>query len=281
MTQGYYSLIQYCPDWTRLEICNLGVVLLCPEIQYLDAMVVQGYSRVKSIFGKEHVPYVKMFKDRFAQRIRNERENILNLDGLKMFISQRANYFRMTEPRSMAVESNPDEELQHLFREIFAGKVKPQTIPHPAIKTRLRKMIKEYGVSEERVLFNVPKIQVPGFPKTTGLRPCLGFMNGRFNIVVYRYLTAKNSLDAISRCLFTGQKLFEHPDEIWGKQQLNVLVETDDNDVIKQVKDDQKHFDAHKVKVYASVDDMARAVNDEAKEIPEHVRAQISVMQSA
>lgn len=280
MKQGYYSLIQYCPDWTRLEVCNLGVALLCPEMRYLDAMMVRSNSRVQSIFGKKHMPYVKMFKERFAQRIRNERENIVNLEGLKAFISQRANYFRMTEPRSMAVESNPDEELQRLFREIFAGKVSPQKMPHPAIKTRLRKMIKEYGVSEERVLFNVPKIPVPGFSNTT-ITPCLGFMNGRFNFVVYRYLTARNAFDTISRCLLTGQKLYEQTDSAWGKQQLNFLAETDDKDVKEQVKDNQKNFDAHNVTVYASVDDMARAVNDKAAEIPEHVRSQISMIQSA
>ena len=31
-TKGYYSAIQYCPDRSRMEAANVGVMLLCPQI---------------------------------------------------------------------------------------------------------------------------------------------------------------------------------------------------------------------------------------------------------
>ena len=35
--KAYYCLIQYCPDMSRLEAANVGVVLFCPEKGFLAA----------------------------------------------------------------------------------------------------------------------------------------------------------------------------------------------------------------------------------------------------
>jgi hypothetical protein len=36
-TKGYYSIVQYCPDLSRGETTNIGIVLLVPERGYLSA----------------------------------------------------------------------------------------------------------------------------------------------------------------------------------------------------------------------------------------------------
>ena len=36
--KGYYSLIQFCPDVSRLEAVNLGVILFCPGSAFLQAL---------------------------------------------------------------------------------------------------------------------------------------------------------------------------------------------------------------------------------------------------
>ena len=54
--QGYYSLIQYCPDVSRLEAANLGVVLFCPAIRFLDSRLAPKVDRAKQFFGKNVDP---------------------------------------------------------------------------------------------------------------------------------------------------------------------------------------------------------------------------------
>lgn len=36
--KGYYSIIQYCPDLSRFEAANVGVLLFCPERAFLKAL---------------------------------------------------------------------------------------------------------------------------------------------------------------------------------------------------------------------------------------------------
>jgi hypothetical protein len=280
MTQGYYSLIQYCPDWLRLEVCNVGVLLFCPELQYLDVAMTQTTSRIRSIFGAEHnIDYVRSFKDVFARRIRREKENILNLEALCGFVASRANNFRITEPRSMAVYDTPDQELQRLFRKVFDEVAKPTRSPSSTFRAQLRQAIREYGVPKSRIIFDFPKVTVPGFSKT--ITPYFGFLNGRLNLVVVERITAVNSFSKISYNLLTGQKLYEQQDAIWGAQQLYLLVETDDSNVEKQVEENRRNFTSHNVALYTHVRDMADMIYKEARDVPEEMRRQIIALQSA
>jgi hypothetical protein len=273
--QGYYSLIQYCPDWQRLEVCNVGVLLLCQEMQYLDARMVHNCDRVRSIFGKQHnLSYVKMFKDRFAQRIRSERETIVNLDALKAFISQRANYFRITDPRSVAVDDLPEQTLQNLFREILGEVTKPEKSSLTPLRTQLYDKIKEYNIADNRFIQKLPKVPIPGFSRA--IRPCLGFFNGRFNLVVSQRFTAGNSLIQIGGWLIKGQKIYGKQNDIWGAQHLNLLAAADDKYVMEQVEENIQTFETNHVTVHTSADAMARLIYDEAKDIPQDVLAKIA-----
>jgi hypothetical protein len=47
---GYYFLIQYCPDHSRQEAANVGVVLFCPEPFYLKARTARGNGRIRRFF---------------------------------------------------------------------------------------------------------------------------------------------------------------------------------------------------------------------------------------
>jgi len=276
MTQGYYSLIQYCPDWLRLEVCNIGVLLFCPELRYLDVAMTQKTNRVRSIFGPDHsLDYVRTFAESFARRIRRERENILSLSSLNQFIDSRANNFRITEPRSMAVNDAPELELQRLFRKVFDEMTKPRTTQRSTLRAQLRQSIRDYGVPQSRVIFDMPKVQIPGFSKT--ISPCLGFLNGRFNLVVLERITTENSFARISYNLFTGQKLFEQRDAIWGKQQLYLLVEAKDKNAEEQIEENRRNFEAHNVGIYTNISDMAIFIRDAAKVIPQDIRDKITV----
>ena len=50
---GYYSLIQYCPDHSRLEAANVGVLLFCPPLDFLDIRLSEDSERLQRFFGKD------------------------------------------------------------------------------------------------------------------------------------------------------------------------------------------------------------------------------------
>jgi hypothetical protein len=276
--QGYYSLIQYCPDWTRLEVCNIGVLLFCPEQKYLDVEMSPKNKRIHTIFGKNHsLDYIKTFKESFANRIRVERENINELNDLKMFIARRANNFIITEPRSIAVD-NPQQELVHLFTEIFGETLK--TTPHPKRPSIKQKFLStlERKLGDEldnRVVINLPEIRIPipGVHKT--ISPCAGFMNGLFNIVLNERFTPKDSFQKISCDTMIGKFLHDKENEQWGKQRLLILadiVDNEDNEVKQQLEAFHPTMQAYKIELYTDVKNIVTTISKEAKELPERLR---------
>jgi hypothetical protein len=234
--QGYYSLIQYCPDWTRLEVCNIGILLFCSQQQYLDVKMTPQNKRINTIFGKNHhLEYIKMFKNSFANRIRAERENIRDLNDLKMFIARRANNFIITEPRSTLV-TNPEQDLNSLFIEVFGETSEPIKKNKSTIKQEFFKALEQKLGNEidNRIIRDLPEIEVPipGVRRT--IRPCLGFMNGMFNIVLNEKLTPEDSFRKMSYATVIGKFLFDNENRHWGKQCLLILADTADNHEVKQ-----------------------------------------------
>ncbi len=50
--KGYYSLIQFCPDASRLESINIGVILFCPEMGFLDDKTSSNTRRAEKLVGR-------------------------------------------------------------------------------------------------------------------------------------------------------------------------------------------------------------------------------------
>lgn len=117
--RGYYSLIQYCPDLGRLEVANIGVLLFCPERQFLKAMTTQSNARIIQFFGQKGHDWVRIdaFKKGLEYRLTLENASIKSLEDLHRFIDQRANLLQITSPRSMKV-TRPEEDLKALFEEL-------------------------------------------------------------------------------------------------------------------------------------------------------------------
>src|SRR5208337_3569030 len=103
--KGYYSLIQYCPDLSRLEAANIGVVLFCPERWFLRALTSGDNRRIIHFFGKEGHDWVRInsFKLALEERLQVEDGKIRSVEDLEKFIALRANRILMTPPRPMQV----------------------------------------------------------------------------------------------------------------------------------------------------------------------------------
>ena len=66
---GYYSLIQYCPDATRLEVVNVGLAVFRPDTRCLVARVSDDNSRVRRFFGERDWENFDSFKLGIVERL--------------------------------------------------------------------------------------------------------------------------------------------------------------------------------------------------------------------
>ncbi|MDR2169695.1 MAG: DUF3037 domain-containing protein [Planctomycetaceae bacterium] len=275
--QGYYSLIQYCPDWTRLEVCNLGVLLFCPEHKYLEVeMVQQCEKKIHAILGKNHsLEHIATFKNSFAKRIYAERKNITVLDDFKKFIACRANSFLITEPRSIMV-TTPQDELSELFTEIFGKVPVAKKEKRPSIKYELFNVLqKKIGDNLNNLVARyLPEIEipVPGVHRT--IRPCAGFINDSFNLILNERLTLEDSFRKMSCDTVIGQFLYNKENEIWGKQSLLILADIDDDvEIKKQIEAFRPMMRTHNVNIYTDVDKLADNIKNNAKPLPDKLQS--------
>src|SRR5260370_42102191 len=120
--KGYYSIIQYCPDFSRLEAANIGVLLFCPERCFLKARPARGNKRIKRFFGSEGQDWSRTdsFKIAVEERLDVENGAINTLEDLERFIATRANRLQIAPPRPMQV-TDPEKDLDQLFHELVGG----------------------------------------------------------------------------------------------------------------------------------------------------------------
>ena len=50
MSRGFYSVVQYCPDPSRAEAVNVGLVLLCVDPHALRVKMTGNHERVRKLF---------------------------------------------------------------------------------------------------------------------------------------------------------------------------------------------------------------------------------------
>jgi hypothetical protein len=69
---AYYSIIQYCPDRGRAEAANVGILVLCPALGFVNARTAAGNDRVRRFFGSDSFDRerLKLVKRAIEQRVR-------------------------------------------------------------------------------------------------------------------------------------------------------------------------------------------------------------------
>lgn len=114
--KAWYSLIQYCPDPSRLEAANVGVVLLCPEAGFIEARMTTNNDRVRRFFGSETLDAKRLrsMRDMLARRFEMEAGSLRGPEQLDEFRHRIANELTISPPRTMSVEY-PDKALNTLF----------------------------------------------------------------------------------------------------------------------------------------------------------------------
>src|SRR5262249_55766133 len=127
--KGYYSLIQYCPDLSRLEAANIGVLLFCPEPHFIDARTASSNQRIRRFFGSGERDWARVNAAKAAteDRVKAEGEHFRTLEDLERSTATRANEIQLTPPRPMKV-FNPAQDLELLFEELVGGPARRRAV---------------------------------------------------------------------------------------------------------------------------------------------------------
>lgn len=224
ISKGYYCLIQYCPDLSRLEAANIGVVLCCPERGFLRAKIAQDNDRIRRFFGSEDNDWTQInaIKNAIVNRLEVTGTDFKTIDDLTTFISTRASEVQLTAPRPMKV-SEPAKDLDDLFEELVGGRSRqPLKYSAPPVEKALERTFRDSGV-EELIRRDVT-VTVPAFHKS--LTVPYGFKNGRFNLIQpvrFQQPQELRVLDVACRHAVEGRSLYENPDEKLGELKLIVV----------------------------------------------------------
>ncbi|MEX0331440.1 MAG: DUF3037 domain-containing protein [Puniceicoccaceae bacterium] len=120
-----YTILRYVHDTTTGEFANVGVVLLCPELRYADALLSPKYSRLSKMFhgldGDHYRTVIRHLQVRFSDLAGRFREE-LKLQGMP----QRADELAFTaiaaddssfqwSPLGSGLTHDPAATLESLF----------------------------------------------------------------------------------------------------------------------------------------------------------------------
>jgi hypothetical protein len=216
---GYYSLIQYCPDLSRAEAANVGVLLFCPALRFLDARTAQGNDRVRRFFGPGSLDLgrINVMKRSIARRLRADAESFQSVDDLRRFIETRGNDIVLTALRPVKVE-DAQSELDRLFHELVGGRVAADRARQrlPELERELRPLIEDGRVQRNS------RVTVPVLGTT--IKAAYVYRNGIVNLIKPQAFPADD--EGIKRragqLAIQGDLLWKHPTE--GEQHRLVVV---------------------------------------------------------
>ena len=175
--KGYYSIIQYCPDQSRLEAVNIGVALLCPELRFVGAKFRSRKTKVSQLFGKQDWEFVELQQTAIVERLVREHEAFKTLEDFQAYISRRANALMMTSPRPVKVQ-DPSQDLESLLFRLVASPVARTSRAAP-ISKELESVLQDASVVS-RLQRNVT-VNPPSLPRP--LKVPFAYRNGRLNLI--------------------------------------------------------------------------------------------------
>lgn len=233
-TTGYYSIVQYCPDPMRKEVANVGVVLLCPEKDFLAVRMAKDAHRIREVFPNLNADPKRLATDlQFTEsRLNVDRDHFKTVDSLRKFAETRAGAVRLTPPLPVRV-AEPVAELNRLFERVVGDRDRQ---PRHIIRRALAQTFADHKLMD-RVRENV-KVTLPVFQRT--LNAPFGYLNGRFNLIQTTQFAGHKTSGILSRagqCALEGELLYGAKHPKLGELQLLVVAQfgTNQQDVADAV----------------------------------------------
>ncbi len=125
MTKGYYSLIQYCPDFSRAEAANVGLVLFQAEPAQASVRVLEDVKPAMRRLGRRGSD-ANLLRDVQAIEYRLRHERFESVEAFERFVRTRGNQIALTPPRPMRIEALRND-LDRMFTELVEP-VRPEPV---------------------------------------------------------------------------------------------------------------------------------------------------------
>lgn len=225
--RGYYSVIQYCPDLSRLEAANVGVLLFCPERQFIQARVSHNNDRIRRFFSPEKPDWAQLnaLKDSLVHRLEVESDSFKSLDDLHRFIALQANELQLTAPRPVKV-FEPADDLERLFQELVGGRARRADLEGSDNVAPVGRLIRREFTRERLDPFLRRDLRVTVKATRREIIAPFGYLNGCWNLVLPARFE-QTSLHGVTRAAcemaVEGRSLRRHPDPQLGEIQLVVV----------------------------------------------------------
>ncbi|MDR1924266.1 MAG: DUF3037 domain-containing protein [Planctomycetaceae bacterium] len=275
---GYYSVIQYCPDRTLMEVAGIGVLLFCPELQFIDARMTTGHRRIERIFGK-HISsdlYFDDYKNSLRTKFQKLSEN-LSVESIKQYLKTFVNDIHFTDIRTILI-SEPEADLDTLFLRLFNDDIQKTETPklkrYCPTKNLLTMLYKTKDDMLEKIA--VPK-KVEVHEYESSIQPALVFLNESINIVVPRIITPANLAQQAGFGLAVGGLLAKHGTE-WGASKMILLANAEGNksgyfETFREI------FQKNQIGYYDNENTLVKYIADHAKPLPESLKPFVATRQ--
>lgn len=210
--KAYYSILQFCPDRSRAEGANIGVIVMSPETGFVDARTAKGNERVARFFGRDSFDKrrLNVIKRAIETHIREKHDWSQGLADLDQFIASRANDIQLTSPRSLKTD-NPAAALEQLYHELVGGRTHSVVLAEASAVVAFAKLddALRRPTLRDRIRFN-ESITVPVIQKTLAVP--YAYQNGALNLVKPQRFTGSSDrmLKLASELAVEGDLLARH-----------------------------------------------------------------------
>lgn len=248
--RGYYSLIQFCPDVSRLESVNVGVILFCPAAGYLDARTSSDNRRAEKLVGRGNLERFALnaAKRAIEHRLQVDRDSFNNIEDLQNYINTRGNLLKLTSPRPVKV-FDPPNDLKKLYAELVGGRSTRQRMAEERkLFPRLDKTFRELQ-SEGRAELD-KRVTIPILEKSLDVP--YTYSNGALNLIKPLKISRADgtSMNTAIRLALEGDLINRHGTVQSAKTRLIVVTafeKLNDASFIKRVNDLFGEYDVENV----------------------------------
>jgi hypothetical protein len=174
--KGQYALVQFSPVPERFEFVNIGVMLIVPELNFIDVKFADGQRRVDKVFGKQSQFYLNSLKSSFESRLGFEFSRSVDSEGIVKFAEKRANEIRLS-PLLPVMVKQPKVSLDEIFEDLVFDK--PIAKKSASVRSLLKK---EFSKSKVSKFLDKPEpIEIPQYELKISVP--FGYQNGRYNLI--------------------------------------------------------------------------------------------------
>lgn len=137
MHAAYYSLIQYCPDPSRAEALNVGLVLLRPAVREVHVRTIPELPELALVFGLSPRAMQGALDAARRMETRIRRESFATIEEFEHFVASRGHEIQLTRPRSMNATLDLAVALERMFEELVSRPLvgNPEQHADPARKS--------------------------------------------------------------------------------------------------------------------------------------------------